>query len=51
MDWRSPVVRCGCGHVGRPALTEGTSRYTLTASCLVCRQVIKQVPKLRAVLS
>ena len=50
MSWTSPVMRCPtCHHVGKPKLVEGATKYTLTASCAVCKVVIKSLPKLEAV--
>jgi hypothetical protein len=52
MDWSCPLMRCpGCGHVGKPKLEPGTTARTWAATCAVCRQRIKEIPRLRAPLS
>jgi hypothetical protein len=49
MSWTSPVMRCACGHVGRPLLQEGPSQHTLQAICMVCHTRIKVLPKLTSI--
>jgi hypothetical protein len=51
MDWSCPIMRCGtCHHVGKPKLEPGTTPRTWAATCAVCRQRIKEIPRLRTVL-
>jgi hypothetical protein len=47
VSWGFPIIHCPhCHHVGKPALTEGTSARTWTATCTACLVVIKQLPRL-----